>query len=52
VAQQLAERVLARVREEERLLERLENRLEREQILRPVVDEQDVRHQTFSRQSP
>jgi hypothetical protein len=52
VAQQLAQRVLTRVRGEKRLLERLEDRLECEQILRPVVDEQDVRHQTFSRHSP
>jgi hypothetical protein len=44
VLQQLAESLLAGVGVEEFLLERLEDGLEREQVLGPVVDEQDVRH--------
>ena len=44
VAQQLSQRILARVRMEERLPERLEDCLEREQVLGAVVDEQHVRH--------
>ena len=44
VPQQLAERLLAGVGVEEVLLERLEDGLEREQVLGPVVDEQDVAH--------
>ena len=45
VAEELAQRVLAGLRVEERLAQRLEDRLEREQVLGPVVDEKDVRHQ-------
>ena len=40
--EQAAQRVLARRRAHEALPERLENRLEREQVLRAVVDEKDV----------
>ena len=42
VAQQLPERVLTRMRPHEVLAERLEDRLEREQVLGRVVDEQQV----------
>ena len=43
VAQERRERLVARVREHELVAERLEDRLERDEVLGPVVDEQDVR---------
>jgi hypothetical protein len=49
VVQKLAQRVLARVGVEEVLAEWIQDALEREQVLRPVVDEQDVRHQAWVR---
>ena len=45
--QQLAERLLAGVGVEKVLLEWLEDGLEREQVVRTVVDEEDVGHQAF-----
>ena len=45
MAQKLPQRVLARVGVDQVLAERREDALERKQVLRPVVDEEDVRHQ-------
>ena len=44
VEQQLAERLFSGMGVEEVLLERLEDGLQRKQVLRTVVDEQDVGH--------
>jgi hypothetical protein len=44
VAEELPERLVAGVRVQQRLSERREDAFEREQVLRPVVDEEDVRH--------
>ena len=43
VVEEVAERLLARVRADELRPERLQDRLERQQVLGPVVDEQDLR---------
>jgi hypothetical protein len=48
VEEELAQRLVARVRPDQRLIERLEDRLQREQVLRPVVDQQDL-HGTLAR---
>ena len=42
VVQELAQRLLARVRADELLPERLQDRRQREQVLVPVVDEEDL----------
>src|SRR6185437_10057845 len=44
--QQDPQRVLARRGREQLMPERLQDRLERDEVLAPVVDEQDGRHQT------
>ena len=41
VVEQASQRLFARLDADELLAERIEDRLEREEVLRPVVDEQD-----------
>ncbi len=45
VPQQLPQRILAGMRIDQVLAERLQDALEREQVLGPIVDQEDVRHQ-------
>ena len=56
VVEEVAQRLLAGLGADELLPERLEDRLEREQVLGPVVDEQDasprVAHRRTGAQSP